>query len=127
MIAGQLEESPVRRDDMGERWTQGSNDLQVAMQRVIDVRELKALEKVHDVMKLLLRGQCERVLADDKHTVPDAKPASHPQEVSHKTEGAGMVLAINGQQRRLKEGLMRSFDHECGVDQKAVLWLHHSR
>jgi len=96
MIAGQLEESPVRRDDTGEQCTQGSNDLQVAMQRVIDVWELKALEKVHDVMKLLLRGQCVRVLADDEHTVPDAKPMSHPQEVSRKTEGAGMVLAIDG-------------------------------
>jgi len=127
MIAGQLEESPVRRDDMGERGTQGSNDLQIAMQRVIDAWELKALEKVHDVMQLWLRGQCVRVLADDQHTVSDAQLTSHPQEVSHKTEGAGMVLAIDGQQRRLKEGLLRPFDHERSVDQKAVLWLHHSR
>ena len=67
------------------------------------------------------------VLADDEQAVPDAKPASHSKKVSHKTEGEGVIFLINRQQRRLKEGLLRRFDHESGVDQKAVLEPHHER
>jgi hypothetical protein len=127
MIAGQLEQAPVRRDDMSKVCRQGSHDLQVAIQRVMDIRELESLKKVYGVIHLGVRGECMSVLTDDEHAVPDTKPASHAKKVSHKTEGKGVILPINRQQRRLKEGLLRRFDHESGVDQKAVLSPHHGR